>query len=172
MNAGLKLLLIVVVVGVLNLPARPQTIISKEQTVGASGLPTPRFVSLNVARANMRTGPGEQYPILWVYLREDLPLEVTDEYGAWRRIRDHEGTTGWMHGALLSGRRMGIISGATRTLYAQPDAKSKVLLRAEPGVILSIESCENDWCEVEIRGRAGWISQEHFWGTYTNEGIR
>ena len=159
-------------VGILNLAAQAQTIIRKEQTLGASGLPTPRFVSLNVSKANMRSGPGEQYPILWVYVREDLPLEVTDEYGAWRRIRDNEGTTGWMHGALLSGRRSGIISGATRILYADPDTKSKALLRTEPGVILSIESCENDWCKVKIRGRNGWVPQEHFWGTYAKESIR
>ena len=172
MKSGAKFLLIAVGMGILNLPAQAQTIIRKEQILGASGLPTPRFVSLNVSKANMRSGPGEQYPILWVYVREDLPLEVTDEYGAWRRIRDNEGTTGWMHGALLSGRRSGIISGATRILYADPDTKSKALLRTEPGVILSIQSCENDWCEVKIRGRNGWIPQEHFWGTYAKESIR
>ena len=172
MNSVIKYLLFLIAMGLAASAAQSQTIVRKEQTPGASGLPTPRFVSLNVARANMRTGPGEQYPILWVYMREDLPLEVTDEYGAWRRIRDNEGTTGWMHGALLSGRRAGIISGATRALHAGPDQQSKALLRAEPGVILSIESCANAWCEVKIRGRAGWIPQEHFWGTYANENIR
>jgi SH3-like domain-containing protein len=172
MNVVTKCLFIFFAMGMAASSAQSQTIIRKEQTTGASGLPTPRFVSLNVAKANMRTGPGEQYPILWVYVREDLPLEVTDEYGAWRRIRDNEGTTGWMHGALLSGRRTGVISGATRTLHAEPDAKSKALIRAEPGVVLSIESCQAGWCEVEIRGRSGWIPQDHFWGTYDQEVLR
>ncbi len=172
MKSSITILLILVAGGLLNMPTQAQTIVRNEQKQAPSGLLTPRFVSLGTDQANMRTGPGEQYPILWVYVRENLPLEITDEYGAWRRIRDHEGTTGWMHGALLSGRRTGIVSGATRTLHQEPDRGSRALLRSEAGVILSIESCQNDWCEVEIRGRSGWIPQEHFWGTYSQETIR
>ncbi len=171
MSSGRLLLLIALVAAFAASPTQSQTLIRKERAVGASGLPTPRFVSLGTDKANLRTGPGEQYPILWVYVREGVPLEITDEYGAWRRVRDMEGTTGWMHGALLSGKRKGIISGATRTITAEPDPAARALLRAEPGVVLAIESCGGGWCKVDIKGRTGWILQEYFWGTYSDETI-
>ena len=149
-----------------------QTIYRDQLTTGASGLPIPRFVSLSANEANLRTGPGERYPILWVYVQQGTPLEVTAEYGAWRRVRDYDGTVGWMHSALLSGTRTGLLTGTLRTLYSAPDINSRAVLRAEPGVLGIVDRCENGWCLFDIRGREGWLPQEHFWGTYFNEGIQ
>ena len=72
---------------------------------GTSGLPIPRFVSLRADEVNMRTGPGVRYPIDWVYARQGLPVQVIGEFEAWRQIRDSEGSTGWVHRTMLSGRR-------------------------------------------------------------------
>ncbi|HBT40490.1 MAG TPA: hypothetical protein DEB21_00120, partial [Rhodospirillaceae bacterium] len=41
-----------------------------------SGQPLPRFVSLRAGEVNMRSGPGVQYPVDWVYRRRHLPIEV------------------------------------------------------------------------------------------------
>ncbi len=142
------------------------------QSIGASGLPLPRFVSLSAGEANLRTGPGDRYPILWVFVKRGIPLEITAEYGAWRRVRDNEGTTGWMHSALLSGTRTSLITGPIRTLYAEPSVSARKVLRAEPGVISALESCSNGWCRIDIMGREGWIPQEHIWGTYSFENIQ
>jgi len=150
-----------------------QTILKEGQAIGASGLALPRFVSLSAGEANLRTGPGGRYPILWVYVKRGIPLEITAEYGAWRRVRDFEGTTGWMHSALLSGTRTAIITGQNiRNLYAEPTVSSRPVLRAEPGVISAIEVCENGWCQIDIMGREGWIPQEDIWGTYSFENIK
>lgn len=149
-----------------------QTILKEGQSIGASGLPLPRFVSLSAGEANLRTGPGDRYPILWVFVKRGIPLEITAEYGAWRRVRDSEGTTGWMHSALLSGSRTAIITGSIRTLYTEPSVSARGVLRAEPGVISALEICENGWCQIDIMGREGWIPQEHLWGTYSFENIQ
>ncbi len=140
-------------------------------TVGETGLPLPRFVSLSVEKANMRTGPGRRYPILWVYVRRDHPIEITAEYGLWRRVRDQDGTTGWMHSRLLSGQRTALITGNIRVLRsdARPDARA--VLRVEPGVIAEIVRCDDAWCRIEIRGRRGWLPREQMWGTYRDEEI-
>jgi len=57
-------------------PARAQTGVS----VGKSGLPLPRFVSLKAERVNVRIGPGQDYRIAWIFIRPGLPLEVIQEF--------------------------------------------------------------------------------------------
>lgn len=131
---------------------------------GPSGQPLPRFVSLAAGEANLRTGPGRRYPILWVYVRRRLPVEITAEYGQWRRIRDAEGTRGWVHSSLLSSTRTALIVGETRTLFADPDPQSRPVLRAEAGVIGALEKCRQGWCRLKVGGKRGWLPAGHVWG--------
>jgi len=77
-------------------------------TVGPSGLPLPRFVSLKSGRVNARIGPGVNYPVDWLYLKPGLPVEITQEFENWRRVRDSDGSEGWINQSLLSGKRTGI----------------------------------------------------------------
>lgn len=137
----------------------------------ASGLPLPRFVSLRSGEVNMRTGPGVQYPVEWVYMRRDLPVEVIAEFETWRKVRDWEGTQGWIHQSMLSGKRGLIITGDVRNLRSKDDAKSPVVARLEPGVIARLLDCTkgNGWCEIEVEGRKGWLRHVDFWGAYKNE---
>lgn len=133
--------------------------------VGPSGLPLPRFVSLGTKKVYVRTGPGKQYPIDWVYVRKNMPVEVIAEYDIWRRIRDHDGSTGWVHGSMLSGRRTVTIQGGTHTLYHKPDAQSWPVLRAEQDVVGELKHCQPDWCEIQIEGKKGWVRIAAIWGT-------
>ncbi|RMF72472.1 MAG: hypothetical protein D6740_05350 [Alphaproteobacteria bacterium] len=138
--------------------------------VGASGLPLPRFVSISARRANLRSGPGRAYPVRWVYTRRNWPLKVIREYGVWRQVEDIDGTTGWMHAALLSGRRFGVIR-ADRpvALHAKPRPDSVVLYRAEPGVLVRILRCGPAWCRVRIAGGKAWIQKTALWGVLPRE---
>ena len=77
---------------------------------GASGLPVPRFVSLKAGRVNVRIGPGEDYKIAWVFTRPGLPIEVIQEFANWRRIRDSDGTVGWVFQSLLAGKRTAVVA--------------------------------------------------------------
>lgn len=144
---------------------------TQAQTLGPSGNPIPRFVSTRADKVHMRTGPGTHYPIEWVYKRQFLPLEVIDEHGPWRKVRDHDGTIGWMHVKLLSGKRFAMVRGRTRTLFAEKDLASPSLVIAEPGVIGELLVCENIWCQMKIQDRKGWIERRHLWGVYKNEDL-
>ena len=77
-----------------------------------SGLPLPRFVSLKSNRVNVRRGPDKDHEVVWVYTRSALPVEITAEFDNWRRVRDQDGTEGWVYHSLLSGRRTGQIGRA------------------------------------------------------------
>lgn len=134
-----------------------------------SGLPLPRFVSLRADKANLRTGPGVRYPVEWVYVRRFMPLEITAEYDNWRKIRDWEGTEGWIHESLLSGRRTVVLTGAVRSLRRRPMAGAAAVARAEPGVIGTLLECRKIWCRIDVKGYKGWVRRQEFWGTYPGE---
>ena len=145
------------------------------QTPGAgrsTGLPVPRFVSLASDRVNVRFGPGKQYPINWVFARQGLPVQIVAEFDTWRKIEDHEGEQGWIHSSLLSSRRTIMIQGELAELRRTPSLDSRVVLRAEPGVIGTLFDCEEDWCRVEIAGQRGWLQRNQFWGTMPGEIVR
>lgn len=139
-----------------------------------SGLPLPRFVSLRAQEANMRAGPGEQYPIKWTYQRPGLPLEIVAEFHHWRKVRDWQGTEGWIHSSMLSSRRSFIVVGGTRPLRAKPDAGSRAVAQVESKVVGRLRQCPkgSNWCEVEIGGVKGWMARDEIWGLYNGEDVR
>ncbi len=135
-------------------------------------LPLPRFVSLSAKEGYVRTGPGLRYPIKWVYKKEGLPLEVILEYEVWRKVRDHEGQTGWIHQTLLSGKRTGIIMGKETTdIFQKPRVDSKLAAKLQPGVVIDLEACITGWCRVKAGGYSGWAERKSIWGIYENEGF-
>jgi SH3-like domain-containing protein len=143
---------------------------SSSMAANSSGLPTPRFVSLKNEETNARTGPGTRYPIQWVYRRAGMPVEVIEEYDVWRKIRDMEGTTGWVHKTMLDGKRNILIKGKEpRIIRTEPEADAKPLLKAEPTVTARLIECQLEWCRIQITGRKGWIEKLYLWGVYPKE---
>jgi len=141
------------------------------QTGSGSGLPLPRFVTLRADEVNLRAGPGVRYPVEWVYQRRHLPVEVVAEYDTWRKIRDWQGTQGWVHQGMLSGRRSVIVMGGIRTLRSEPGNTSTAVARLEEGVIARLQECPkaSTWCLVESHGYDGWLRKADFWGVYSGE---
>jgi SH3-like domain-containing protein len=141
---------------------------------GESGQRLPRFVSLRATQVNLRSGPGVRYPIEWVYLQRDLPVEVIQEFDHWRKIRDWEGTEGWVHRSMLSGNRAIRIVGTAAPLRAQPQAESPVVAQLEGGVVGRLVACpENStFCRVEAGGYSGWLPRAAFWGAYRGETVK
>jgi SH3-like domain-containing protein len=143
---------------------------SAHATMSNSGLPIPRFVSLKSEEVNVRTGPGTRYPIAWVYRRESMPVEVIEEFDMWRKIKDAEGTSGWVHKSMLEGKRNAIVKGKKAQLVRidhEPDAKP--ILKIEPSVIVRIIECTREWCNIQVSGRKGWIEKKLLWGVYEDE---
>ena len=134
-----------------------------------TNLPLPRFVSLKAAEGNARRGPSLSHRIDWVFTRRDMPLEITGEYGHWRRVRDQDGAGGWMHYALLSGVRTAIVTEPMARLRKSPAENAMVTARAEQGVVARLDSCVPDWCRIKAGGRRGWIRRHALWGVAADE---
>ncbi len=139
--------------------------------LGDSGLPLPRFAAINKTHANVRRGPGADYPLLYQYQRRSLPLEIIAEYGQWRKVRDHEGSEGWMHVRLLRGSRTVILRQAANALRLRnrPDATAGVVALVQAGAIGRLEDCEAAWCEVDLGDHEGWLHRDMLWGVYAFE---
>ena len=143
---------------------------------GASGLPVPRFVSLKPARVNLRIGPGRDYPVSWLFMKSGLPVEIIQEYDNWRRIRDADGTEGWVYQSLLSGKRTAITApwlknDKSKMITMRRDANDTAAVAAdiEPGVVGTVRQCTGQWCRMDVSGVRGWIRQSDLWGVYPGE---
>src|SRR5262245_52281841 len=137
-----------------------------------AGVNLPRFVSLRSDEVNLRTGPGVRYPVEWVLQRRHMPVEVLAEFENWRKIRDWQGTEGWVHQSMLSGRRYAIVQGETRAIRRQADLNSPAVARLEPGVVAQIVECKDQWCRLDASGFKGWLPRTEFWGVYANEPVK
>lgn len=155
--------------------AAPVAQAQEASILNPSGLPIPRFVSFKSDEVNVRVGPGKRYPIRWVYHRENLPVEIIEEFAHWRKIRDFEGVTGWVHKGLVQATRSAMILEGMQNIYRKPDATAGIVARAEAGAIGLVTQCTPDWCEMSFgRGRptkaiAGWIRKSDIWGVTREE---
>ncbi|WP_341760383.1 SH3 domain-containing protein [Candidatus Endowatersipora endosymbiont of Watersipora subatra] len=151
-----------------------------------TGLPIPRFVSLKSKTVNMRVGPGLQYAIAWLYRKRGLPVEVIQEFERWRRIRDSEGTTGWVLHSLLSSKRTAIVAPWAAHRNSQENDKKNIsvfsgkkmaatdsltIVHLQAGLVVSIEYCYQNWCKINAHSTRAWMKQDSLWGIYPGEKI-
>ena len=126
------------------------------------------YASLKHDEVNMRTGPGERYPIMWVYQEKNFPVEVLDSFEIWRQIREKDGTVGWVHQNMLKKTRYLIVE-KEDSLLKKNDSTSPVLAIVQPGVIARLEECpQGDYCRITVSDeehiKKGWFPRSSLWG--------
>lgn len=123
----------------------------------------PWYGSLKKNEVNVRSGPGNQYPILWVYQRAGYPVEVLARYDNYYKLRDVEGEEGWVYIGMVSRKPTALVGGKTpANLSRSGSLGSPLVARLAPGVVVELESCEDvadagTMCKVEAPGASGWI---------------
>jgi len=140
-----------------------------------------RFASLKSDRVNLRSGPGVEYPTVWVYRRAGLPLEIIKDFEGWRQVRDADGATGWVVQHFLSGRRTALVMpwevkpnmpAPQVELYGDDSENARVVAKIEAGVIANIATCDGKWCKITIDDYRGYMPQKRLWGVYAGETIK
>ena len=148
---------------------------SAQQVGTTTGLALPRYVSLKSDRVNLREGPSKDHGTSWVFERAGLPVEITAEFDTWRKIRDADGSEGWVLHSLLSGRRTALVApwkkDPTLPLYAQPSGGAAVVANLQPGVLGNVRKCDGDWCRIFGEGFDGYEPQSNLWGVYPGERV-
>lgn len=155
------------------IPLVPMASFAQAQVGQSTGLPIPRYVSLKSDRVNLREGPSKDHRTSWVFQRAGLPVEITAEFENWRRIRDSEGTEGWVLQSLLSGRRTGLVApwrrGEVFPIYTKPMDGAGVAAKLQSGVQGSLRKCDVQWCRIIGDGFDGYIQKVLLWGVYPDD---
>jgi SH3-like domain-containing protein len=124
------------------------------------GGPFPRYATLKKGEVNVRSGPGNQYPTLWVYQRTGYPVLLLARYDNYYKIRDVEAEEGWVYVGMVSARKGGLVGGRDPVpLYHKDDPGSDIVARLAPGVVVGLEECDAERCKVETGGYRGWVSK-------------
>ena len=149
-----------------------------EPTQGsATGLPLPRFVPLRSDRVNLRVGPDTRFPVEWRYERRDLPVQIIREHEQWRRIRDVDGTEGWVHQSNLTPNRRTFLIRANPAgevqMRRRPEAEAPAIARLRPGVIGRLRACEaaSQWCEIQAGENRGFVARGDIFGVLPGEKV-
>ncbi len=159
-----KTMMLALTVGLMAWAAMPH---AQEAAVSATTAGYPWFGSLKKTEVNVRSGPGNQYPILWVYQRAGYPVEVLARYDNYYKLRDVEGEEGWVYIGMVSRKPTGLVGGKTPSnLMRRAEAGSQLVARLAPGVVVDMGECGDvsgigNLCEVETPGAKGYILKSH-----------
>ena len=124
------------------------------------------FLTLRNDKVNLRQGPSFEYPIKLFYKKKFLPVLVQEKFENFRKIRDHENNTGWIHVSQLSKKKAAIVIDDRAYIFSSNTIYSKPLAISKNGKLLLIKKCKKNWCKISSKNIKGWIKKESLWGLY------
>ncbi len=122
------------------------------------------FLTLRNEKTNLRQGPSFEYPIKLFYKKKFLPVLVQDKFENFRKIRDHENNSGWIHISQLSKKKAAITIDDELLIYSKPSVYSKPSAILKKGRLCKILKCKEDWCKVKVENFKGWVKKDGLWG--------
>jgi SH3-like domain-containing protein len=129
----------------------------------------PRFAAFKSNKVNSHVGPGQQFPIRWVYQYAHMPVEIVGEFELWRQIKDMNGEMSWVHKSLLTSTRYVIVKTLGHHFHNDPTTESTSMGIIPMNTVGKFIQCKKDWCQIDIQKRKGWVLKAALWGVYTND---
>ena len=124
------------------------------------------FLTLRNDKVNLRQGPSFEYPIKLFYKKKFLPVIVFEKSENFRKIKDHENNTGWIHISQLSKKKAAIVIDKNLIMFKNPTIYSKPIVILEKGRLSKIIKCREKWCKAETGKFKGWLKKESLWGLF------
>ena len=124
------------------------------------------FLTLRYDEVNLRQGPGKDYPIKIFYKKKFLPIKVQDSSDNFRKIKDHENNSGWIHISQLSKKKAAIVNNGDLIMFKNSTIYSNPVVILKEGRLVLVDKCKIDWCKVKSGGFKGWIKSESLWGLF------
>ena len=122
------------------------------------------FLTLRNEKVNLRQGPSFEYPVKFFYIKKFLPVIIQDKYNNFRKIKDHENNSGWIHISQLSKKKAALVKDQNLIVFNNPTLYSKPLVVLDQGRLCMIVKCKNNWCKIKVDKYKGWVKQNALWG--------
>ncbi len=122
------------------------------------------FLTLRNDKVNLRQGPSFEYPVKLFYKKKFLPVVVQDKFDNFRKIRDHENNTGWVHISQLSKKKAALIINDDQLIFSKPSIYSKPSAILKKGRLCRIHKCKDEWCKISVEKYKGWVKRDILWG--------
>ena len=124
------------------------------------------FLTLRNEKVNLRQGPSFDYPIKLFYKKRFLPILVQDSSDNFRKVRDHENNSGWVHISQLSKKKAAIVIEDELIMFSDSTIYSNPVALVKKGRLVKIKKCKDKWCRVETDEFKGWLKKNGLWGLY------
>ena len=122
------------------------------------------MVSIGRAKAKMRSGPGENYPVKWE-LGVGYPLKVVSRQGNWLKVTDFENDGGWVNAKQVGKKPHMIVEDKKAIIRKGPGENQRVVGNANRGVVLRTIKHKKEWVQVKHEsGLTGWVRRDTLWG--------
>ena len=122
------------------------------------------FLTLRNDKVNLRQGPSFEYPVKLFYKKKFLPVVVQDKFENFRKIRDHENNTGWVHISQLSKKKAALIIDDDQLIFSKPSIYSNPSAILKKGRLCKIHKCKDEWCKISVEKYKGWVKKDILWG--------
>ena len=122
------------------------------------------FLSLKNSEVNLRQGPSFEHPVKLIYKKKYLPILILNKSETWRKIKDFENNSGWIHISQLSKKKSAINIKKNSIIFEKPTIFSKPVAKVETGRLILIKKCKIKWCKITSGKYNGWIEKNYLWG--------
>ena len=120
-------------------------------------------LAVSASVANVRSGPGTEYDILWK-VEKYHPIFVIEKTDSWYHFRDFEGDKGWVHDSLVSKIKTIITKGEVNNIRSGAGTKFKIMFKVEKGIPFKVLTRKEGWIHIQhADGDKGWIHASLVW---------
>ena len=128
-----------------------------------TGTASAERLAVKASMANIRSGPGTSYDVLWE-VEKYHPFLIIDKKDKLYRFRDFEGDEGWIDKSLLGDIKTVITIKNTCSIRKGPGKEYDILFTTGKGIPFKVLEQEGDWIHVEhADGDKGWIYKTLVW---------
>ena len=124
------------------------------------------FLTLRNEKVNLRQGPSFDYPVKIFYKKKYLPVLVQDSSDNFRKVRDHENNSGWIHLSQLTKKKAAIVKEGDLIMFKSATIYSNPVAILKEGRLIKIDKCKINWCKGKSGGFKGWVKKDNLWGLF------
>jgi len=122
--------------------------------------------SIGKDNVHVRSGPGLKYRVIF---RAPLgyPVQVIKRQKKWVKIKDWEGTVGWVYRPLLSDVMTVVLMRSSTNVRNGPGLGNDVLRKVERGEIYKVLGAKSNWIHIGYyfeEEPVGWIRRDLVFG--------